>query len=50
MSTETNSMTDEPVFLDTNILAYACDRSDAKRRKVYEKIVKSGFLGESSSK
>ena len=40
-------MTDEPVFLDTSILAYAYDRSDAKKRRVCEKIVKSGFLGES---
>ena len=40
-------MSDEPFVLDTNILAYAYDRSDAKRRKACEKIVKSGFLGES---
>ena len=40
-------MSDEPAVLDTNILAYAYDRSDAKRRKICGKIVKSCFLGES---
>jgi predicted nucleic acid-binding protein len=40
-------MSDEPAVVDTNILAYAYDNSDAKRRKICEKIVRSGFLGES---
>ncbi len=40
-------MSDEPAVVDTNILAYAYDHSDARRRKVCEKIVKSGFMGES---
>ncbi|MFI5419628.1 MAG: PIN domain-containing protein [Nitrososphaerales archaeon] len=42
-------MTDEQrSFVDTNILAYAFDESDEKRRKPCEKLVKQGFSGESS--
>jgi len=36
---------DERAVLDTNILAYAYDKSDPKRRKVCEKLVRSGFEG-----
>jgi predicted nucleic acid-binding protein len=51
MGAETSFMSDERderAFLDTNILAYAYDKSDPKRRKVCERLVRSGFEGESS--
>ena len=38
---------DDRAVLDTNILAYAYDKSDPKRRKICEKLVRSGFEGES---
>jgi len=37
---------DPRAVLDTNILAYAYDKSDPKRRKICEKLVRSGFEGE----
>jgi predicted nucleic acid-binding protein len=40
-------MGDERAVIDTNILAYAYDKSDPNRRKICEKLVKSGFEGES---
>lgn len=39
-------MTDERAVIDTNILAYAYDKSDPKRRKICERLVNSGFEGE----
>lgn len=38
---------DKRALLDTNILAYAYDKSDPKRRKICERLVRSGFEGES---
>ncbi len=38
---------DKRAVLDTNILAYAYDKSDPKRRKICERLVRSGFEGES---
>jgi predicted nucleic acid-binding protein len=38
---------DGPAVLDTNILAYAYDKSDPKRRKICERLVRSGFEGDS---
>jgi predicted nucleic acid-binding protein len=39
---------EERTFFDTNILAYAFDESDDKRRKLCEKLVRSGFQGEAN--
>ena len=39
---------DEGVFFDTNILAYAFDESDEEKRRPCEKLVRSGFQGETS--
>ena len=39
---------DEGIFFDTNILAYAFDESDEKRRAPCEKLVRSGFQGEAN--
>ena len=33
-------------FFDTNVLAYAFDESDEKRKKPCEKLVKAGFQGD----
>jgi predicted nucleic acid-binding protein len=38
---------DKRAVLDTNILAYAYDKSDPKRREICERLVRSGFEGES---
>ena len=37
---------DVPAFLDTNILAYAFDESDAERKERCEKLVRAGFEGD----
>lgn len=45
-----SSMSDEAdarAVLDTNILAYAYDKSDPTRREICERLVRSGFEGES---
>jgi len=50
MGTEMSFMSDrldQRAVLDTNILAYAYDKSDPRRRKVCEGLVRSGFEGES---
>ncbi len=47
MSGETND--DIPFFVDTNILAYAYDQSEKKKRKICGKIVRAAFQGESNS-
>lgn len=50
MAVATSFMSDklgERAVLDTNILAYAYDKSDPRRRKVCEGLVRSGFEGES---
>jgi len=39
-------MADERAVIDTNILAYAYDKSEPKRRKICERLVRSGFEGE----
>jgi predicted nucleic acid-binding protein len=39
-------MADERAVIDTNILAYAYDKSEPKRRKICERFVRSGFEGE----
>ena len=39
-------MKDEGLFFDTNILAYAFDESNEKKRNTCEKLVRSGFEGE----
>jgi predicted nucleic acid-binding protein len=36
----------DAVFIDTNILAYAYDESDPKRKKPCERLVRAGFEGE----
>ena len=38
-----------PTFVDTNILAYAFDQSEKKKRKICEKLVRDTFQGESNS-
>lgn len=48
-SAEMNYMKgDEGAFFDTNILAYAFDESDEKRRTPCEKLVRAGFEGEAN--
>ena len=37
---------EEGAFFDTNILAYAFDETDEKRRKTCEKLVTAGFQGD----
>jgi predicted nucleic acid-binding protein len=37
---------EEPIFFDANILAYAFDESDAKRKEKCEKLVRAGFQGD----
>ncbi len=47
MGKEMNFMKgEEGAFFDTNILAYAFDESDEKRREPCEKLVKTGFQGD----
>jgi len=41
-------MSDE-VFFDTNIIAYAFDRSDERKRQPCQRLVRSGFQGDLSS-
>ena len=46
MSVETD---DKRHFVDTNILAYAFDQSEKKKRKICAKLVRAAFQGESNS-
>jgi len=41
--------THRAIFFDTNILAYAFDESDEKRRKSCAELVRAGFQGDISS-
>ena len=40
---------EEEMFFDTNILAYAFDESDARRKEKCESLVRSGFQGDTIS-
>lgn len=45
---EKTSSTTAPFFVDTNILAYAYDNSEKRKRKICFKLVRAAFEGESS--